>query len=545
MEEAALTKTKPEIFDKAEVIIVTEDFYYIQNGVIQSVIRKSKFMEEAWGYSPLILVSEYNIDLNRIKNMLQYADYTEEQTSLNKNARVLSVYDYFQKSYSEGLEVIEYKRGDGSDGLAYLEVEKNVFEVRDKGGLIRREFYTGFKERLRQVIRYENGKKSKTIFYDDAGYISSIETYDPVNPDYHPLQCFYTPGRKLCLKAEYRYEPDKSKLTYITNIVREDKNVLVKISVYDETGRAVKECANNAELAAYCLNQIIKDDGKIYIVIDESGIYTRAVAAVQKKNAARAALVHSSFLQDERDLKSDPQIYYEHLCNERRLFDGIIFLTEGERRDFIRKYEDLNNTFSLPHPYPLPIVRRPFEERERKKAVIVSRFDIIKRLDLAIDIFKLVLDKLPEVTLEIYGFGQEGPHLFDKIKTLKLEERVIIKGYTSNPAAVFAGAALSMLTSASEGFGITLVESICNGCPVFAFDIKYGPSDVIEDGETGFLFPFGDTAAFADKLVEYFQDEDLQRRMSENSYRAAARFSKEVFLDKWLSIIETVYRRAR
>ena len=56
----------------------------------------------------------------------------------------------------------------------------------------------------------------------------------------------------------------------------------------------------------------------------------------------------------------------------------------------------------------------------------------------------------------------------------------------------FQHATASLLTSQYEGFGMTIMESIHNGCPVVSYDVRYGPSELIIDGENGLLIDAGD-----------------------------------------------------
>jgi len=155
----------------------------------------------------------------------------------------------------------------------------------------------------------------------------------------------------------------------------------------------------------------------------------------------------------------------------------------------------------------------------------------------------LVVKELPDAVLELYGFGQEEENCKKLIKKLGLNKNVIIKGFTNDPAGVFSSAAFSMMTSAIEGYPLTLAESVCNGCPVFAFDIKYGPSDVINHNKTGFLFPRFNKELYAQKIISYLKDIDKQRVMSENCYDAAPKHSVDTFMDKWFKFTEEMYRR--
>jgi glycosyltransferase involved in cell wall biosynthesis len=70
-----------------------------------------------------------------------------------------------------------------------------------------------------------------------------------------------------------------------------------------------------------------------------------------------------------------------------------------------------------------------------------------------------------------------------------------------------------VLPSRSEGRGLVLVEAMIEGIPVVATDIP-GPRELVLPGQTGCLFPPGDSRALADCL-ERLADESLRRRLGE------------------------------
>jgi len=69
-----------------------------------------------------------------------------------------------------------------------------------------------------------------------------------------------------------------------------------------------------------------------------------------------------------------------------------------------------------------------------------------------------------------------------------------------------------VLPSRSEGRGMVLVEAMAFGLPVVASDIP-GPNELIHSGENGFLFPFGDTVALADRLAWLIDNAELRLEM--------------------------------
>lgn len=523
------------LLDKIEIIFLIDNLLITQNAIVAGVIRKMHIIEDAWGCKPLLLVCNYNIELQRMNVMLRFDSQRPEQAPFGGSSRILGVYNHFQRSYAPEAEETEYSRK-LSDGESSVQ-KNNIYEIYKNNRHIRTEHYTGLFGRLRMVERLDGGKPVRRVFYDDAGCISMIQRIDKDNPEFHPEESYYTTGKQLCITAEYSYDPNGR-----------DKNIIRKLTLFKE-GRVFKECASNAELAACCLDDICGDPAKLYLIVDETGKLSPAPLAVTRRNVFRCAAVHGVFLTNVYRLSSPPHKYYAHLCEHRNEFDGIIFPAISERTDFIKKYPGFNprKATVIPHPYAYPVRRADFEARDHKKAVIITRYEEVKQIPHAISVFELVVRKVPNAVLEIYGFGQPAAEekIDDRIRALGLGNNVRKMGYAGYPIEILRSASAFLMTGVFEGTPLSLVESICNGCPVFAYDIKYGPADAVIDRVTGFLVKRGDGASLAARLIEYFQDINLQRRMSDNCYKDADRFGVSRFLDKWGAFMENLYNRRR
>jgi poly(glycerol-phosphate) alpha-glucosyltransferase len=521
---------KAGILGKTETIFIAQNFYPTRNGIMVSILNKVNKMQEIWGYSPLILICDRNLELPKIRAVLKNAADSGSKLSMNEDTRIVSVYEYFQKSYSAGLEsrAVYYK---ANSGERYVEVSPSVHEVYDGDVLVRKEFFTGLNGSLRQVERYEDGKRIKSVFYDDWGYINSILKYDPEDGKRFDYEDFYTVDSRLRVKAFYKYE--------------KEENVIDRIILYGDGGHVAGIFKNNAGLAAEYLKQTLVDS-KFYILVVEDGLYSETAAILEKKNVAKVKVVHNIIFENPYDpYESKPQFFFRYLCENIDKFDGIVFLTHDERRDFYTRYGNIRRTFVIPHAYPHEIVFADFNKRDHRKAVIIARLDPFKGINMAIEIFAEVVKKLPDVRLEIYGAGTvEETEKYEKmINELGMRNNVFLKGFIDDPLSLLKTSALFMMTSSAEGFGLTLMESICNGCPAFAFDIKHGPSEIISDGITGYLIPRFDKEMYAEKLVTFFEDIELQRSMSENAYKEAPRFGPDAFLESWYTFTETLYKR--
>ena len=114
--------------------------------------------------------------------------------------------------------------------------------------------------------------------------------------------------------------------------------------------------------------------------------------------------------------------------------------------------------------------------------------------------FHLVRQRCP-ARLVILGEGWYRPETEAVVRELGLENVVALPGYTDNPYAYMAHAAVIALSSISESFALVLAEGLILGKPIVATDCDSGPREILERGRWGTLVPVGDAAALAVALM--------------------------------------------
>ena len=112
-----------------------------------------------------------------------------------------------------------------------------------------------------------------------------------------------------------------------------------------------------------------------------------------------------------------------------------------------------------------------------------------------------------QTKLAIYGADEQNQKqvILDLVKEYQIEDKVDLNDFTKHPLEEFKKSKASLLTSEYEGFGLTVMESIEVGCPVIAYDVRYGPGEIIEHGENGYLVEPDNIEAFAaymDKIIK-------------------------------------------
>lgn len=84
---------------------------------------------------------------------------------------------------------------------------------------------------------------------------------------------------------------------------------------------------------------------------------------------------------------------------------------------------------------------------------------------------------------------------------LGLVEKVDWLGWQADPWAAAGEVSALIMTSEREAFGMVLVEAINCGIPCVSSDCGAGPSEIVQPGKNGWLFPVGDVG----KLAAYMQ----------------------------------------
>lgn len=102
-------------------------------------------------------------------------------------------------------------------------------------------------------------------------------------------------------------------------------------------------------------------------------------------------------------------------------------------------------------------------------------------------------------------------------------------GYVDDPRQALAN--LDVVVNFSqfqESFGRTLLEAMAAGRPVVAYAWGALP-ELVNDGENGFLVPFGDCAAAAERLSRLVRDPALCRQMGACARQRAGRYGPQAF----------------
>ena len=217
-----------------------------------------------------------------------------------------------------------------------------------------------------------------------------------------------------------------------------------------------------------------------------------------------------------------------------RQADVVVSLTKGDAYEWqkARRVEVIPNFTMMP-------VADGQSPRE-KRVIAVGRLEWQKGFDRLVELWAVVSKHYPDWRLDIFGSGSLEKALQQQIRLLGLEGQVAIHPFTEHIREEYLRSSVFVLTSRFEGFSLVLLEASQSGLPSVAFDCPFGPSDLIEDGQSGFLVPDGDTNAFIERLETLLGDESMRQCFSQRAIRYVQKFQLKAVMQQWKTLFETL-----
>ncbi|TDQ32580.1 GT4 family glycosyltransferase PelF [Zeaxanthinibacter enoshimensis] len=206
----------------------------------------------------------------------------------------------------------------------------------------------------------------------------------------------------------------------------------------------------------------------------------------------------------------------------------------GAHPDKIRIiYNGVDTGIFKPRPKPPHLQQVP-------TVVAAARIFELKDIKTMIKVCYEVRKKIPEVHFLVYGNKDAVPQYTleceSLVQKLGVEDNFSLKGFHPSPEAIYCEGDISILTSISEGFPYTVLESMSCGVPVVATDVG-GVSEAL-DLDSGFLCKPRDHIALADRVIRLLENKELRRSMGINGRNQVL---KKFTIDHFTQAFECAY----
>ncbi len=180
------------------------------------------------------------------------------------------------------------------------------------------------------------------------------------------------------------------------------------------------------------------------------------------------------------------------------------------------------------------------------KLLLIGRINAWKGHHLVLDALNILRARGRNVKIRFVGSVFEGQDYYKdrlaaRVERDKMEDAVDIWTFDPNPAFHYQWADILLVPSTDpEPFGLVAIEGMSCRLPVIAA-AHGGLVDIVQDGETGFLFTPRDAHALADAIIRYDDAPDMRER-----HGAAARqrfvdcYAEQRYIDAFRAVIAAI-----
>ena len=275
-------------------------------------------------------------------------------------------------------------------------------------------------------------------------------------------------------------------------------NKKVKRIVMKRDFQAIKDCDEENDIQIYILSNDLSDYIDIYHSFGKKVI----------------GIFHGTYLQSIFSNNTDN---YQIWGNFQK-YDTFIHIIPDDY--YIYKKLGFNNTIFIPNPYTFEPRKTPSSPLIYKNLLMVGVLDNkIKGAKFGIKAMAKILKEVPDAKLTILGLNP-SQDLLDLIKELKIEDSVLLPGFSTNITEFYLNASVLLVTSVTESFPMVMNEGKAHGLPIVAFNIDYSPcfqSGVIKVN----MFDYTSMAKEVIKLLkdyEYRKIKGKEAKLSLNNY---------------------------
>lgn len=317
---------------------------------------------------------------------------------------------------------------------------------------------------------------------------------------------------------------------------REDADVLGtrggrSIVVCDRGGYPARSWGTSWALYRWWLDQLTAGAQESYLIADSKPV-SRFLRTYRRPGRVTVTVVHGSHLVRNigpwGPLRPQRAEVLRHLSD----YDAVIFLTDRQRRDVQLRFGRHPNSAVIPNSRRLP--DQPVQERPPGAGALLCALSRLKRPEHAVRAVTHAQRVEPEVSLNIFGDGSQRASIERLIAAARAEEVVHVWGWRDDARARLAQTSFLLMTSRSEGFGLVLLEAMGAGCIPIAYDIRYGPRDLIVHGGNGFLVRSGHVRGLARAIITLQRmPREQVAAMRDAARRTAEQYTDEAVLGRW------------
>lgn len=475
-------------------------------GIEFAAMQRAGLMLHEPSASVAILTIDYDPGLQRRVKKLQ------DTQRINPRVCVLNLFDWIQGADESDPAFSEYHSISLSEELRH-ETRQSIVD-----GTNHERWVTHDGRSSLYWVKGEASHGYDYINYFHAGVKWRRETFAPAG--------WLSRTQLLCqetgtpIQETYHRRVDASIALTIIYQATDDASVIQQVLLHDNQGKVAAMHPDLSPLIAQWMNSLFRasDATRQILVCDRIKDYFNTCRRLRSDESSKdqtlliLGCLHSHHCRPNGSGRLSPELknYVQWLSDPQAPFDALVCLTQRQANEIS------SSVSSIPCvviPHAASVVDNAMIQGRQRKIVYIARYSLEKNHETALSIAFSVCRVVSDVDFHFYGGGHRRGKLQSLVEREGFQERITVGSHHDAPSMIYQESCLSMSTSHYEGLSLGILESLSNGCPVVAFDVEYGPRELIQNGVNGMLIEPDDSQSFAQALITLLRDEDLLTRL--------------------------------
>ncbi len=337
--------------------------------------------------------------------------------------------------------------------------------------------------------------------------------------------------------------------TFIQSHIRLLSNAIIYSDGYFPTSVSTNrgETWNKLEFSDSPKSDLVQSwkDNNVKVVLAEYGpAGVELIKACQKANIPLVVHFHGFDAYRDDVLKSYKERYKELF----QIASKIIIVSNDMKSQLLALGCPKEKLEQITYGVDAELFSPPYQNDKRNGFIACGRFVPKKSPLTTIRAFAKIVELHPNAKLTFIGDGELLEEAISLSKELKIEGNIDFKGVLS-PAevadefkkhAIFVQHSVRTTQNDSEGTPLSLLEAAASGLAIVATN-HGGISDVIVDGESGFLVEEGDVVEMTKRMLQVFEDDKLKKQLGS---KARETVLKNYHLVGYISSLESCLNQA-
>ena len=268
------------------------------------------------------------------------------------------------------------------------------------------------------------------------------------------------------------------------------------------------------------------------VIVCDNGLKAYSIPFILRNKVPLILEIHSSKFIAERESGNKFLTELAARCVNifKRIaikkYDRFVVVTNESSAEW-----NIKDTIVIPNP--LWFVSEKSSTLENKKVIAVGRHTYEKGFDRMLQIWKKVIQKHPDWTLEIYGKSPENSNLRLLAENLNILEKVIFYEPVQNINEKYSEASFYLMTSRFEAFGMVLIEAMASGLPCIAYDCPCGPRAIISQNQDGFLIDSDNESDYVEAIQTLIENVTLRAEMGKKAKLSSEKYNIDTIMNTW------------